>query len=544
MLKPLDTSDAVADGAALLSVENLGISFGSFAAVKNMSFSISRGECLTIIGESGSGKSVTASLIMNLIDMPPGRIDSGRVMFDGMDVLALPPRDRRALYGKRIAIVFQDPQAHLNPVYSVGWQISEVLRIHGVSRQAAREKTLQLLARVGIADPEQRYHAYPHQFSGGQRQRIMIAMAIAGDPDLLIADEPSTALDVTVQAQILELLLNIQRETGMAMLMITHDLDVAERVSDKIAVMQHGRIVEQGTLAQIFAAPEHAYTRQLIEARKHGEPVQRPAATEVLLQVENVQVQHRRHAGLFSRSPDLVRAVDGVSFDLHAGEILGIIGESGCGKSSLARTILRLDKPSAGHVLFKGADVQQLKGTALAEYRRSLQAVFQDPYSSLNTRMSVLSIISEPWELNPGVLPRQAWRGRAAELLEQVGLQASDLDKYPGEFSGGQRQRIAIARALALSPQVIVCDEAVSALDMLIQRQVMQLLAELRERLNLAYVFIAHDLHLVRDFADRVLVMRAGKVVEQGRTADVFSAPKSDYARLLLADFEQSRLPA
>lgn len=511
---------------ALLSVSDLKVDFvtadGVFSAVRNINFSIAARESLAIIGESGSGKSVTAAAVMNLLNCPPAQI-SGEIKFAGKSLFTMPPDARRMLYGKDIAIIFQDPMTHLNPVYPVGWQIGEVCIIHGATRSEARERALDLLDRVGIPNPKERYGAYPHEFSGGQRQRIMIAMAMALRPRLLIADEPTTALDVTVQAQILDLLRDLREEYGMSLLMITHDLGVAADIADNVIVMKQGEIVEAGPLADVFAAPRHAYTRQLLTDRSEEYRSPPPKNPDVLLSIENVAI----HYGHF-------RAVHGVTAHVGKGEILGIVGESGSGKSSLASAILRLRPCSEGKILYRGRDIWGLKGDGLCEYRRSVQAVFQDPFSSLNPRMTVEQLISEPWELNPDILAKPQRRDRAAELLGMVGLTQQDLTKFPGEFSGGQRQRIAIARALALNPDIVVCDEAVSALDMTIQAQVIQLLADLRARLGLSYVFIAHDLTLVRKFADRVIVMKDGRVVESGISEEVFSNPRDPYTRQLI----------
>ena len=511
----------------LLEVENLTIDFatenGWFKAVRDISFSIGRNESVAVIGESGSGKSVTANAVLGLLDCPPGRITKGSIRFNGEDLLTMPIEKRRKLYGRRLAMVFQDPLIHLNPVYPIGWQISEVCRIHGMSKADADARTLELLKRVDIPDPQSRVLQYPHQFSGGQRQRIMIAMAMAFAPDLLIADEPTTALDVTVQAQILELLRDLRAETGMSLMMITHDLGVAADIADRVLVMKKGEIVERGTTAGVFAAPQHPYTRQLLADRSEEYRSAKPVAPDPLLKVSNLDISY----GPF-------RAVKNVNLSVGKGEIVGVVGESGSGKSSLAGAVLGLRDISNGSVEFYGKDIRKLGKGELKDYNRSVQAVFQDPYSSLNPRMTVLAILSEPWELHPDVMPKAKRAERAAELLEMVGLSRADLVKYPNEFSGGQRQRIAIARALALDPELIVCDEAVSALDMTIQAQVIALLAELRTKLKLSYLFIAHDLTLVRKFADRVVVMKNGEVVEEGDSKTVFANPTHPYTRRLV----------
>ena len=512
----------------ILDVANLVIDFqtpsGIFQAVRDISFRVDRNESVAIIGESGSGKSVTANTVLGLLDCPPGRIKSGDIRFRGKSLLSMRLRERRDLYGRSIAMVFQDPLTHLNPVYPVGWQIAEVCRIHGMARREANEHALELMVHVGIVDPHKRFNAYPHQFSGGQRQRIMIAMAMAMQPDLLIADEPTTALDVTVQARILDLLRRLQSETGMSMLMITHDLGVAADIADRVVVMQKGKLVEEGSVETVFRSPKHAYTKQLLTDRSEEYRSSKSHDGETLIEVSGLNIHYGAH-----------HAVKDVEFSVAKGEIVGIVGESGSGKSTVASTILRLREPTSGSIRYRGKDVGALSGADLRGYNRAVQAVFQDPYSSLNPRMNVFRVLSEPWTLHPDVLPRDKWRARAAELLEMVGLQVSDLEKFPGEFSGGQRQRVAIARALALNPEVVVCDEAVSALDMTIQAQIITLLTSLRRDLGLAYVFIAHDLTLVEKFADHVLVMKSGEIVEQGATKDVFGSPKDDYTRRLIA---------
>jgi peptide/nickel transport system ATP-binding protein len=513
----------------LLEVRNLSVEFhtavGVVKAVRDMSYHLDRGETLAILGESGSGKSVSSSAIMNLIDMPPGRISSGEILLDGVDLLRMPLSERREINGRRIAMIFQDPLSHLNPVYTVGWQIREALTTHGTDGTKAQAEALRLLGRVGIPDPLHALDKYPHEFSGGQRQRVMIAMALALRPDLLIADEPTTALDVTVQAEVLALLKELQRETGMAVLIITHDLGVVAEIADRVVVMEKGVLVEAGTVREVYKNPQHLYTKKLIAAAPgKGEMHEPLKGAEPVLSVRDV----RKNYGAFA-------ALKGVSFDLLAGETLAVVGESGSGKSTLARILLRLDEPDTGSALWKGRDLFQLSPAELYKLRRDLQMVFQDPTQSLNPRMTVYQLISEAWVIHPDILPKAKWRERVAELLTQVGLGPEHMGRYPHQFSGGQRQRIAIARALALEPQLIICDEAVSALDVSVQAQVIALLDKLRKEMGIAFIFIAHDLPVVRDFADHVMVMQKGEVVELGTVREIFETPQKPYTQALLA---------
>ncbi len=532
----------------LLEVEELAVEFdtahGKVHAVNGIGYHLDGGEVLAILGESGSGKSVQAAAILDLIDSPPGWVTAGRVRYRGQDLLTMPAGARREINGRKIAMIFQDPLAHLNPVYSVGWQIAETFRAHhAASSRAARQKAVELLERVGIPEPARRASDYPHQFSGGQRQRVMIAIALALRPEVLIADEPTTALDVTVQAQILALLKELQAETGMGLILITHDLGVVAEMADRVAVMHAGKIVETGQVRQVFHAPANPYTQRLMAAIPgRAAPAGRtsgtvePDGTDALLKVRSLSKHYEITTGLMRRKTgEVVRAVDGVSFELRAGETVGLVGESGSGKSTLARTLLRLDEPTGGHAEYRGRDLFALPPDQLLRLRRQIQVVFQDPYASLDPRMTVAQIVAEPWSIHRDLLPRRRWPGRVGELLEQVGLQPEHARRYPHQFSGGQRQRIAIARALALEPEMIICDEAVSALDVSIQAQVIALLADLQRSFGLAYLFIAHDLAVVRHFADRVLVMYQGRIVEQGRTARIFERPEHPYTQALLA---------
>jgi peptide/nickel transport system ATP-binding protein len=514
----------------VLEVSNLAVEFhtahGRVQAVRGVSFHLDRGETLAILGESGSGKSVSASAVMNLIDSPPGFITSGEIRYRGESLIGMDEEKRRGINGRKIAMIFQDPLAHLNPVYSVGWQIAETLVAHGVRRRDANERVLELMDRVGIADAKRRMKQYPHQFSGGQRQRVMIAVALALKPDILIADEPTTALDVTVQAQILRLLEELQEETGMGLLLITHDLGVVAEVADRVVVMNAGEIVEGGSVRDVLKNPSHPYTRKLIAAAPGRGGFSIAAAAKALKPLLRVEGVCKRYGGF----PALTDA----SFSLMPGETLAVVGESGSGKSTLAKTLLLLEEPSGGAAYYNGRNLFTMSAKELFAMRREMQMVFQDPTQSLNPRMTAEQLISEAWAIHPELLPKHKWSERVAELLGLVGLSPDHARRYPHQFSGGQKQRIAIARALALEPNLIICDEAVSALDVSIQAQVIELLARLRRELSLSYLFIAHDLPVVRDFADRVIVMQGGSIVETGTTEQIFTAPSQPYTRALL----------
>ncbi len=522
---------------SLLRVENLSIALPKGAdrpfAAEDVGFDLAPGEILCIVGESGSGKSMSANAIMGLL--PEGLdVVSGRILFDGGDILTRTEGGLMDLRGARIAMIFQEPLSALNPLMRVGAQIAEVFEAHGVLRPAERRtRALELLREVGLPDPEQAIRAYPFQLSGGQRQRGMSAMALALEPEILIADEPTTALDVTTQAQILELIEELRRRRGMAVIFITHDFGVVADIADRVVVMQTGRIVEEGLAEEVLHRPRHPYTRALIDAiprlSRAGEPSE--AAGETILKVEGLSKTFGGGGRLFGASR-VVHAVQGASFELRAGETIGIVGESGSGKSTLGRCIVRLTTPTAGRVLLGGDDIAHLSGAALKASRRRIQMIFQDPFSSLNPRARVGRILTE------GMIaygtPHIAARTRAAELLELVGLDASAMERFPHEFSGGQRQRIGIARALALEPAIIVADEAVSALDVQVQAQVLALLADLKARLDLSMLFITHDLRVASAICDRIIVMQRGRIVEMGPAARILRDPETEYAQSLL----------
>ena len=523
----------------LLSIRDLSIAFGSgareFLAVDRVSFDIGKGETVAVVGESGSGKSVTALSVMKLLPYPSAHHPSGSIMFKGRDLLPLSERQMRHVRGNDITIIFQEPMTSLNPLHTIEKQIGEILELHqGVTGQAARARILDLLDQVGIPDPAGRLKSYPHQLSGGQRQRVMIAMALANEPDLLIADEPTTALDVTVQAQILKLLKDIQTRLGMSVLFITHDLGIVRKIADKVCVMQRGKIVEKGSVERVFQSPEHPYTRALLAAEPKPDPAPPRPEAPVVIETKDLKVWFPVKRGLLRKVVGHIKAVDGVSVELRKGETLGVVGESGSGKTTLGLAILRLIS-SDGPIVFMGDPIQELKFREMRPYRHNMQIVFQDPYGSLSPRMSVSDIIEEGlWVHHPG-LPAAERQRRIVAALDDVGLDAQTRYRYPHEFSGGQRQRIALARALVLEPTFIVLDEPTSALDMLIQAQMVDLLRDLQKRHDLTYMFISHDLRVVAALASRLLVMRHGKVVEEGAAAELFKAPTSDYTRALFA---------
>jgi microcin C transport system ATP-binding protein len=526
-------------GEILLSIRDLSVAFGhgkrETLAVDHVSFDIAKGETLALVGESGSGKSVTALSVMKLLPYPSAHHPSGSIRFAGRELLTMPESEIRQVRGDDITIIFQEPMTSLNPLHTIEKQIREILLLHqGLTGAAARERIVKLLGEVGIRDPEGRLGAYPHQLSGGQRQRVMIAMALANEPELLIADEPTTALDVTVQAQILKLLKDIQTRLGMSMLFITHNLGIVRKLADRVCVMNQGKIVEQGPVERVFTKPEHPYTRELLAAEPKPDPAPPRPSAPVVIQTEDLKVWFPIKRGVMRHVVGHIKAVDGVSVEVRKGETLGIVGESGSGKTTLGLAILRLIS-SDGPIVFMGHEVQGLKFKEMRPFRRNMQIVFQDPYGSLSPRMSVSDIIEEGLWVHHPHLSRSEGEQHVIAALKDVGLDPETRHRYPHEFSGGQRQRIALARALVLEPTFIVLDEPTSALDMLIQAQMVDLLRDLQKRRDLTYLFISHDLRVVAALASRLLVMRNGKVVESGAAADLFKSPKSDYTRALFA---------
>lgn len=521
----------------MLRIEDLSVEFISgehiTRAVHQVNFSINKGETLALVGESGSGKSVTAHSILRLLPYPLARHPSGKIMYQGNDLLSAAPDDLRQIRGDRIAMIFQEPMSSLNPLHTIEKQINEILILHkGMSAKQASVRTLELLSLVKIKNPTQRMSSYPHELSGGQRQRVMIAMALANEPELLIADEPTTALDVTVQQTILELLKDLQQRLGMAILLISHDLNLVRRVAHRVCVMRNGEIVEQATCEQIFTAPQHPYTQELLGAEPSGTPVPH-SPSDILLETRDLRVWFAIKKGILQRTVDHVKAVDGISFTLQRGQTLGVVGESGSGKSTLGLAILRLIK-SQGGIFYAGNAIEELSQKQVRPLRRDIQVVFQDPFGSLSPRMSVSDIIGEGLHIHKMGNAQEQEQAIIAALHE-VGLDPETRHRYPHEFSGGQRQRIAIARALVLKPKLIVLDEPTSALDRTVQRQVVELLRNLQLKYNLTYVFISHDLAVVKALSHQLLVMRQGQVIEQGAAKDIFAAPQQDYTQKLLA---------
>ncbi len=528
----------MSDGLCLC-VRDLSIAFRTSdkenLCVDKISFDIPKGECLALVGESGSGKSTTALSILKLLPYPAARHPSGSILFHGRDLLKLSEREIRHVRGDDITIVFQEPMTSLNPLHTIEKQIGEILLLHrGLKGAAARKRTLEVLTQVGIPDPETRLKSYPHQLSGGQRQRVMIAMALANEPDLLIADEPTTALDVTVQAQIIALLKDIQTRLGMSLLFITHDLGIVRKIAQKVCVMKEGKIVEQGEVERVFSAPQHPYTRALLAAEPKPDPASPRPDAPLMLEATDLKVWFPLMRGVMRKVVGHVKACDGITIQLRKGETLGVVGESGSGKSTLGRAILRLIS-SEGPIVFMGKTVQGLRFKEMRPFRRDMQIVFQDPYGSLSPRMSVADIIKEGLQVHhPGMTERERDQ-RVIQALNDVGLDPDTRSRFPHEFSGGQRQRIAVARAIVLEPTFLVLDEPTSALDMVIQSQMVDLLRDLQKRHNLTYLFISHDLRVVAALASRLVVMRHGKVVEAGDAAELFSNPKTDYTRALFA---------
>ena len=519
---------------SLLRVENLSVAFGGRRVVQGVSFTVEQGETVALVGESGSGKSVTALSTLRLLPVGASNPE-GRVTLDGVDVLSADEATLRRLRGGVAGMVFQEPMTSLNPLHTIGRQVAEAVTLHQpLSGAALRERVLHLLRRAGLPQAEARLSAYPHQLSGGQRQRVMIAQALANGPKLLIADEPTTALDVTIQAQILELLAELKRDLGMAMLLITHDLSIVRRHADRVVVMKDGAAVEQGPVSRLFAAPLHPYTRMLLATEPRGRPAPVPAGAPVVVEAEEVKVHFPIRRGVLRRTVGHVKAVDGVSLSVREGETVGLVGESGSGKTTLGLALLRLE-PCRGAIRFDGRDIQVLSRGALRPLRRAMQIVFQDPYGSLSPRMTAGEIVGEGLEVHEPSLPRAARAARVAQALEEVGLDPAWAGRYPHEFSGGQRQRIAIARALVLKPRLVVLDEPTSALDVSVQAQVVELLRELQARHRLAYLFISHDLRVVRALAHRIVVMKDGRVVEEGEAEALTASPREPYTRALMA---------
>jgi len=579
----------------LLDVKNLVTEFrtenGSLRAVDDVSFQVNKGEVIGIVGESGSGKSVTSLSIMRLIPNPPGKIINGQINYyrDGktpIDLVKIPDNEMRSYRGNEISMIFQEPMTSLNPVFTCGNQVMEAILLHQkVSKKEAEQKTLDLFHKVKLPNPERILHAYPHQLSGGQKQRVMIAMAMSCQPKILIADEPTTALDVTVQKTILELINDLSRETGMSTIFITHDLGVIAEIADRVVVMYKGKIVEQGTVLEIFSNPKHPYTKGLLACRpplekrlsklpviadfmeeKNGVISEKAADMNALveafvvsevqtkrryaelqqhtpiLQLKNIQTWFPTKTNLFGKTLEYVKAVDDVSFDVHEGETLGLVGESGCGKTTLGRTILRLIEPTGGKAIFDGKDIFNLDQKEMKLLREHMQIIFQDPYSSLNPRMTIGNAILEPMQVHSKYGNDAERKDKVIELLEKVNMKPEHFQRYPHEFSGGQRQRICIARALALSPKFIICDESVSALDVSVQAQVLNLLIQLREEFKFTYIFISHDLSVVKFMSDRMVVMNKGKIEEMGVADEIYNNPQQEYTKKLITAIPKGRL--
>ncbi len=523
----------------LLSVRELSVDFrtpgGVIHAVRGASLDIAKGETMALVGESGSGKSVTALSVLQLLPYPVARHPGGSIVFRGQELMGAAEETLRKIRGDRIAMIFQEPMTSLNPLHTIERQIGEVLLIHkGLGREAARARTLELLDLAGLPEAADRLGAFPHELSGGQRQRVMIAMALANEPDLLIADEPTTALDVTIQAQILKLLKELQARFGMAILFITHDLGIVQRMADNVSVMNDGEIVEQGPMRQVLDKPQHPYTRHLLESELKGKPHAAATDAPTIMRTGNLKVWFPIKKGILKRTVDYVRAVDGVTVEVREGQTVGVVGESGSGKTTLGLALLRLVS-SDGPIEFTGHEIHGLRSKAIRPLRREMQIVFQDPFGSLSPRMSISQIIEEGLKVHEVGKTPEARDKLVVQALEEVGLDPESRFRYPHEFSGGQRQRVAIARAMVLRPKFVVLDEPTSALDRSVQAEIVDLLREAQERKRLAYLFISHDLKVVRALSDHVLVMKDGKVVEQGPSEQIFEAPKEDYTKALMA---------
>ncbi len=524
---------------SLLEIENLAVHFGAGSqlvkAVRRVDLRVEKGQTVALVGESGSGKSVTDLSVLQLLPYPKALHPHGNIRFEGEELLGASQEKLRSIRGNRIAMIFQEPMTSLNPLHTIEKQIGEVLKLHrGLDRKATRRRTLELLQLVQLPNVEERLDAWPHQLSGGQRQRVMIAMALANQPDLLIADEPTTALDVTIQAQILQLLKGLQGQLGMAVLLITHDLSIVRHMADQVAVMTGGELVEVGATEEIFTRPQHPYTRKLLAAEPRGKPPASDKGAPAVMEAEDLKVWFPIKRGILRRTVGYVKAVDGISLTVRQGQTVGVVGESGSGKTTLGQALLRLIA-SGGGIRFEGRDIQDWRNRELQPLRRQMQIVFQDPFSSLSPRLSVFQIIEEGLKIHRLGGDYSGRRQMVAEAMAEVELDPLSMDRFPHEFSGGQRQRIAIARAMVLKPRFLVLDEPTSSLDMTIQAQIVDLLRQLQDRHKLAYLFISHDLRVVRVMADEIAVMRDGAVVEQGRVSQVFEAPKTDYTRALIA---------
>ena len=550
----------------LLSVKNLSVCFKgqdmNVQAVKALSFDIKKGESLGIVGESGSGKSVTALSIMRLLPQPPAKIETGEILFKNKNILDFSDQELREVRGNHISMIFQEPMTSLNPVFTIGNQIDEALILHQkMNKKQARKKSIELLEQVQMLDPAGRVNSYPHQLSGGQRQRVMIAMAIACNPDLLIADEPTTALDVTIQKQIIELLKELQKNLNMSIIFISHDLGVISEISQRVLVMKDGKVVEEGSTKNIFKNPQHNYTKGLIACRPtldvktarlptisdfvegHSDILDRLPLketkskndSEVILQVKNLKKYFPLKKSFFGKALSVVKAVDDISFDLKKGTTLGLVGESGCGKTTLGRTILQLTPSDEGQILFKGTDLAKINKKEMKSMRKKMQIIFQDPYASLNPRMTIGNSIMEPMLIHKLYPTYEERLAHLDELLEQVGLSKDMKNRYPHEFSGGQRQRICIARAISIKPELIICDESVSSLDVSLQAQILNLLKDLQDKLNLTYIFISHDLTVIKFISDNIAVMNQGKIVEYNDPEHIYQSPQNDYTKKLLS---------